>query len=143
MKEETTIKCIKHNRLAHLCDHGGHYTIYAHDEDHAMEDIKRVFPTGKANDMNWFIASTSGVHGTYETLDDIEEQLKNPNIEEYGEDYIPTLTFQIIMPRMVCVSYGNVQVKNQDDVDYLRGLISSTVNAIADTQYHNISKSKE
>jgi len=138
MKDYTKVRCIEHNKPAEQCEHGGHYGIY---EAFTMEHIKNIFPEGKANSLNWFVASTSGVHGTSTDLKEIEKTIKTPidqRIED-DENYYPTeLTFLIIMPRMVTVTYGNVEIQTQEEIDYLRGLIKSSVKEIAKTQANNI-----
>ncbi len=127
-----TVYCLEHKQHAELCDHGGHYHIYGFS---SIDDIKRVFPEGKANKLNWFVASTSGVHGTYTTLDKIEKSLSLP-IDD--EERFTELTCLIIMPRMVCVTYGCIEVKSQEEVDFLRKLITSSIEQIAKTQAQNV-----
>lgn len=104
-----------------------HYAV--HESLKTIDDVKAHFPDGKADARNWFVASTSGVHGTYDTLDDIE----------YGKDgHFPThLTVLIIHPRTVVLKFGVIEV-HQDDIAYLRGLIGSTLGAIAASQWGNL-----
>ena len=40
-----------------------HHTHYAISKLESIEDIRNFFPEGKADGMNWFVASTSGIHG--------------------------------------------------------------------------------
>ena len=138
MKEElqNTVMCIEHKRRAKECDHGAHYTIYGFS---SIDDLKRIFPEGKANDLNWFVASTSGVHGTYSTLDEIEKSIHTPVSEQKEDEYYPTeLTCLIIMPRLVCLTYGCIEITKQEEIDYLRTLISSSLQEIVKTQSGNI-----
>jgi len=107
-----------------------------------IEDIKKHFPDGKCNEMNLFMASTSGVHGSYTTLDDIQKCYdKGCNCEEYdgfeGHDF--TLTVMIFHPRLVCIKYGNIEVAEKD-IPYLRGLVASSVDAFDESQTGNFSK---
>ena len=91
-----------------------------------LDELRERFPDGLADSLNWIVASTSGTHGTYATLDDIER----------GES--DTLTVLIIMPRIVGMLYGNVQVESQDDIDFLRRLINSSMAKIFETQVGNL-----
>jgi len=70
------------------------------------------------NSMNLLIPSTSGVHGSYCTLDDIET-----NLERGEEDYTPNLTIMIFRPRVLHIIYGTVLV-TLGDIPSLRELLS-------------------
>ena len=132
MKLKNTVRCIEHKCPAIECDHGAHYTIYGFS---SIDDIKRVFPEGKANDLNWFVASTSGVHGTYTTLDEIEMSLDLP---VGSEERFTELTCLIIMPRLVSLTYGCIEVTLKEEVVFLRKLIASSLDFISRTQSKNI-----
>ena len=75
--------------------------------------------------------STSGVHGTYETLDEIEHIIKHGKYTDgtpyaEGEDEgrpLPDLTVLIIHPRTVVLKYGNIIVETLDEVKFLRKLV--------------------
>ena len=72
------------------------------------------------NEMNFFIPSTSGVHGSYCTLNEIEENIKNKT-----NDYTPALTIMLFKPRIVQVIYGSVLV-DEEDIPKLREIISKS-----------------
>jgi len=93
----------------------------------SLEDLKKVFPDGKADEYNWCFLSTSGVHGLCTTLDDIEE---------FPED----ITVLVVHPRLVCLRYGNIQIISKDDVEWLRGLVRSTIDAVGESQMGNVWK---
>ncbi len=117
-----------------------HYEVF--DSIKTIEDIKIIFPKGEADDINLFIASTSGVHGTYRTLDDIQRYHTDPikyRLDEgiESEEYFPELTVLVIHPRLVCLRYGNIEV-NPDDIPYLRKLINSSIKEMADSQKGNL-----
>jgi hypothetical protein len=101
------------------------------DTELGMENLRSLFPDGEANSNNFVIFSSSGVHGSYLTIEDIEA-----NIAKYGEDFDPgpvepsdwcgyDLTVLIVHPRIVCLKYGNVRVRSAD-LDYLKKLRSSS-----------------
>jgi hypothetical protein len=98
-----------------------HYTV---SEIESLDELRELFPTGEADALNWLVLSTSGIHGTYETLDDVERT---------GAMEVTVLA---IAPRMVRMRYGNVMV-TPDDVPWLRRLVNSTLDAIDVSQDGN------
>ncbi len=86
-----------------------------------MEALRQLFPEGEANDLNAALFSTSGVHGTYATIEDVER----------GGDEPCDVTFVVIQPRIVCMRYGNVEPKNPDDFAFLKKLRASSLKALA------------
>lgn len=105
---------------------GGHYNIYAMKRDtDRVEFLRQVFPEGEANEMNFVLFSTSGVHGTYVTLEEIEHSLTkygegpqpwDDDEEDLGPDdhCCPEVTFLLVQPRIVGMTYGNVRVTLAD-----------------------------
>lgn len=117
---------------------GGHYNIWAVNKGKEMETLKLYFPDGVANEMNFILFSTSGVHGSYTMIEDIEISLDkykdlklNEDCEKLPEDYVaPYLTGLIIQPRLVCMRYfGEMKVK-LEDIPYLKKLRQSSFDAI-------------
>lgn len=93
------------------------------DPDRAMTELRQLFPEGKANEMNLAVFSTSGVHGTYFTIEEIEAGFAmDPSSSDYPGDL---LTVSVYQPRTVCVSYGNVRV-TPDDIEWLKRLRASS-----------------
>jgi len=88
-----------------------------------------MFPTGEADEMNWCFLSTSGIHGTYRTLDDIEA----PD----SDDSPSRITVLVVAPRMVRCGYGDIEVAGED-VPWLRRLVESTLSAVAESQRGNL-----
>lgn len=125
------MRCIEHK--SRDCKSCGHYSIFALE---TLDDVKRIFPDGKCNTLNWFYASTSGVHGSYRTLDDLEREWDNVD-EESGKPY-RDITVQILMPRMVTVMYGSVEIKNKEGIQWLRNLVQSSLEAIRESQQGNL-----
>jgi hypothetical protein len=116
---------------------GGHYNIYGlKSSASAMEFLKQYFPDGEANALNFVLFSTSGVHGTYTTLDEIEHSMKTyPNgygdEEDTPDDYhYPEVTVLIVQPRIVGMTYGNVKINSMDDLRYLKKLRKSSWKAV-------------
>lgn len=114
---------------------GAHYNVFEVKADREMAVLRDMFPDGEANEMNFVLFSTSGVHGSYITIEEIEAGLL-----KYGED--PTfgdsepddwagndLTFLIVQPRIVCMRYGNAAVKLAD-IPFLKKLRASSLEAV-------------
>lgn len=96
--------------------------------EQGMEVLRKIFPKGEANSMNICLFSTSGVHGTYTTIEEVEI-----DSEEHGNE----VTFLIIKPRAIQMLYGNVIVESQDDINYLKALRESSKRAMAEIGNHD------
>ncbi len=116
---------------------GGHYNVFglARGSDwaeHGMAALRELFPDGEANDMNVVIFSTSGVHGTYNTIEEAEAHLAL-TVEQAGSEDCetsPDVTFLVIQPRIVCLRYGTCTPKNADDIAFLKRLRASSWKAL-------------
>lgn len=93
-----------------------HYT--ANNQIKTIEELKRFFPEGKCDEMNLVLFSTSGIHGSYRTI----EELCFDDSSEENSNY---LTVLVIQPRKVCMAYGHIKV-SPEDVDYLKMLRNSS-----------------
>lgn len=122
---------------------GAHYNIFAVRRDGGdtealgMAGLREMFPDGKANDMNFVLFSTSGVHGHYMTIEEIAEGIAKYGDEpNFGDDGAPDdypgndVTFLIVQPRIVCLRYGNARVKAAD-IPYLKELRASSLEAVS------------
>jgi hypothetical protein len=107
-----------------------HYSF--NESIRSMADLRAQFPTGEADELNWCFLSTSGVHGTYTTLDRIE----GPP-EEDGYVYPHEITVLVVAPRMVRMNCGHIKIE-PEDIPWLRRLVSSTLEAVARSQKGNI-----
>jgi hypothetical protein len=103
---------------------GGHYnTFHLAPGADAMDVLHHWFPDGEANEMNLVFFSTSGVHGTYCTIEEVETGLSLPGDHE---DRIHDLTFLVVQPRIVTLRYGNCTPKTPDDFAFLKKLRASS-----------------
>jgi hypothetical protein len=84
------------------------------DKNLGMAALRELF-ANEPNRLNFVLFSTSGVHGTYTTIEDIETEILIG--EEPSE-----LTFVIIQPRMVTMRYGNCAPKTVEDIAFLKML---------------------
>lgn len=102
-------------------DTGAHYSIW--EIKGGMAALREMFPDGKANDLNFVLFSTSGVHGSYTLLEEL-------NFDEESEDHYPYITVLIVQPRIVCLRYGQIEV-TPGDVEWLKGLRQSSLEVVA------------
>lgn len=103
-----------------------HYNIfYLKGNQNGMAALRRMFPGGRADEMNLCFFSTSGVHGAYTTIEEVERSVVEQQPDEYG-DFPDSITFLIVHPRIVCHRYGNCRPENAEDIEFLKGLREST-----------------
>ena len=98
------------------------YRIFPYSDDEAMGMLKNIFPDAKADELNFCLFSTSGVHGTYSTIEDAEIEVSRGRPAE--------VTFLVIHPRYVGLRYGNVIAESQEDIDFLRRLRASSLKTV-------------
>lgn len=103
----------------------GSYSVYAIDRAKRMtiDAIKEIFPTGECDEMNFILFSTSGVHGSYSTIESVENRT---DPEDDG-----SVTFLIIKPRILVLQYGNVYPETPEDFAFLKKLRASAKEAIS------------
>lgn len=105
---------------------GAHYNIYGCRDENGMAALREFFPDAFANQMNFVLFSTSGVHGMYTTIEEAEATMLRGNKDEDGEEYEPSVTFLVVQPRIVCLRYGNCLPKTADDIAFLKRLRESS-----------------
>jgi hypothetical protein len=82
-----------------------------------MAALRELFPNGQADDLNFVLFSTSGVHGTYCTIEAAEDE---------GLD----VTFLVVQPRIVGLRYGVCEPKTPEDFAFLKQLRASSHAAV-------------
>lgn len=90
----------------------GHYNITELiSDEYGMDALRAMFPDGGAsvNEINFVLFSTSGVHGTYGTIEDAEQENRS-------------VTFLIVHPRLVSLRYGNANPETPEDFEFLKDL---------------------
>lgn len=106
-----------------------HYSVFRkHPAADGMECLRQMFPEGTADEMNFVLFSTSGVHGTYNTIEEAEMVLDGACDED---EAISEVTFLVVHPRIVTLRYGNCEPKNKDDIEFLKKLRDSSVAAVS------------
>ena len=119
---------------------GAHYNQFSlKGAELGIAALREMFPNGEANELNFALFSTSGVHGTYTTIEAIEESLReypdglSNEDDEWPENYCgrnPEVTFVIVHPRICCLRYGNAAV-TLADIPFLKRLRETSALAVA------------
>lgn len=109
--------------LANPSDGGAHYSIFKIKPEEGMALLRSLFPKGYVDDMNFVIFSTSGVHGSYTTIEDAAA--------EPDEDGKRRVTVLIVHPRLVCLKYGHIEFE-LSDVPFLRKLRKASQKVMAE-----------
>lgn len=84
-----------------------------------MDALREFFPTAEANEYNVCLFSTSGIHGTYATIEEVEDNLGD-------DDEINNVTFLIVQPRICTVRHGNCTPKTPEEFEFLKKLRQSS-----------------
>lgn len=112
---------------------GGHYNSFYFQPGRAMAVLRKWFPDGEANEYNQVLFSTSGIHGSYTTIEEIEVGLA-----KYGDDPVfagecwpddyagNELTVLIIQPRICTLRHGNATI-TLADIPFLKKLRASSI----------------
>lgn len=118
---------------------GAHYNIYGTlSPDNALKMLRDWFAQPKQiNEMNFIVFSTSGVHGMCTTIEEVEKDIRKfgpvpPEPKDDDDDtYHPReVTFLLIQPRIVGMTYGNAACKTLDDVKFLKQLRARSWKAV-------------
>jgi hypothetical protein len=99
------------------------------------EALRPIFGEGTDYTLNWLFLSTSGVHGTYTTLD------KNLAWDE-RQNVIPhpwprEVTCLVVHPRTCTLRWGELQY-DEDDETWLREVVGKTLAGVAESQAGNL-----
>lgn len=99
---------------------GAHYNIFhCKREEDGMAALREIFPNGKADELNFVLFSTSGVHGSYVTIEEVERGICD------------AVTFLVIHPRICCLRYGNCMPQTKEDLEFLKTLRASSLLAVS------------
>jgi hypothetical protein len=90
-----------------------------------MAALREMFPDAHADELNFVLFSTSGLHGSYLTIEHAEKSLKSGEVKD--PDYV---TYLIVHPRIVSLRYANCYPETQDDIDFLKRLRESSRKAV-------------
>lgn len=102
------------------------YAVQTIDDGNlTLPALREMFPTATADSMNFVLFSTSGTHGTYDTIEDVEEEVKTNGFTFDG------LTFVVVQPRLAGIRYGRVYPQTPEDFDFLRMLRTTSWAAVS------------
>ena len=115
-----------------------HYSVWrGQNEPISVTDLLMLFDNGEPDEMNFVLFSTSGVHGTYCTIEQAEEYRRNGELDE---SYV---TFLVVRPRTVVLMYGNVALKADDDFDVLKQLRDKSQQIVCQIGWPSLPKIEE
>ena len=87
-----------------------------------------MFGDEAPDDQNFVLFSTSGVHGSYNTIEDIDSWLHdNPKARDPDGDI---LTVLVVCPRLVHMKYGDIRVQ-PEDIERLKTIRAESLAAMA------------
>lgn len=131
---------------------GGHYSIMALGDEDGMAKLREIFDGDVDYTMNWLVCSTSGIHGSYETLDQMfskdremhlrEEDCADGCFDARGNYVRDVITVLVVQPRIVRTWYGSIWI-TRDDVAWLRDVVAKSLKGIARTQRKNMPKRRK
>lgn len=107
---------------------GAHYTHFQTRQADGMQALRTMFPEGSADALNFVLFSTSGVHGTYASIEEVEWSLSHPDDEER---LVRDVTFLVVHPRLVTLRYGECEPKTADDIAFLKKLRQTSWDVVA------------
>jgi len=99
-----------------------------------VDEVREIFEGMEPCEfeMNWLFCSTSGAHGSYCTLDDVEARWDEDEAADHGH----LLTVLVVCPRLVLVGYGDVEIE-RSDIPWLRQAVSGTLVGVSGSQQGN------
>jgi len=100
---------------------GGAWSINQCKAHDGMTLLREMFPDAVAGELNFVLFSTSGVSGHYLTIEEVE------NMPEGNR----SLTFVIVAPRIIRLSYGNCIPESKDDFEFLKKLRETSHAAVS------------
>ncbi len=104
---------------------GGAWSINCCEPHEGMALLRTMFPdASRINCDNFVLFSTSGVHGSYATIEDCAEYFFRTGLQA-------NLTFVIVAPRILRLAYGNCQPVTRDDFDYLKAIREASHETVA------------
>ena len=118
---------------------GAHYNLFSGAAETGVAALRQMFPDGEADDLNFCLFSTSGVHGMYTTIEEIEQEMdahaawcqaKLDGKAAGEEPYVSEITFLVVHPRLVCLRWGNAKIYCRADIEFLKKLRASSWAAV-------------
>lgn len=112
--------------------------MYETIEIRTIQEVRDLFPNNIPGPDRWILASTGGIHGSRDKLDEIEyilrgevEKVKPLNNNKWF------ITILVIEPERCILRWGEIQV-NLEDISFLRKLIRASIEYIQSSQGGNI-----
>lgn len=144
-KEESGVYFWPHYNTIWLNDDDLYDPADSSKPDDLWDLVMSMFGDGLDYELNWLFVGTSGVHGTYRTLDDAEklltegrdrEDLSKWELErgwDEPQDRVD-VTIQIIHPRLVVMRYGELTITTVEQIDWLRDQVEKSIEGVLSLQ---------
>lgn len=108
----------------------GYYQTF---EIRSMAAVRHLFTLPVDFTLNWLFCSTSGVHGSYLSIDSLERHWDDP--EEIEPPH--TITVLIVQPRTCRLYFGTIEVERAD-LPWLRETVGRTLQGVIASQLENL-----
>lgn len=112
-----------YNRIANC-------VLMAKDDHRTMEDLISLFHVHVNFSLNFILFSTSGVTGSYASIEEVEEDVLHPSGKP-PEEIKDALTFVIVHPRIHTLRFGNCYPKTPAEFEFLKWLRAESHQALA------------
>ena len=135
---EWTKRSGKREHLMHTAEQRGPVMTMNHyqmQEIGSIEEVRNLFKDMLEEDwtMNWLFLSTSGVHGSYWTLDELEKDWDTMEEDTYRHSII----MLVVLPRICLMAYGEVEIE-REDILWLRVAVERTLQGVRASQEGNL-----
>lgn len=100
-----------------------HYHNFAFlGSEQALQCLKEL----ELDECNFILFSTSGVHGTYSTLEDIQKSWSDPRENQR----MNSVTVLLVQPRLVSMTYGNIIV-TPENIEFLKEVRAKSLKIVS------------
>mgnify|MGYP003608712620 CR=1 FL=1 len=113
---------------------GSHTAVIKGADTHegGMQLLRTMFIDAKVDSDNFVLFSTSGVHGHYGTIEEIEKDWGKPDSAfDEPADRSTFVTYLIIRPRILTFQYGNAAPASLEDIEFLKTLRANSHSIIS------------
>jgi hypothetical protein len=120
--------------------------VHPHDQTsriNNIQELRDIFVDGVDYELNWLFLSTSGVHGTYQDLKDIERAIllgticPDPETCECADCATMAITVLVVQPRRCNLMYGHIDIL-REDIPWLKEVVKKTIKGVLRSQADNI-----
>lgn len=112
--------------------------MYENIEIRTIQEVRELFPNEIADEYRWILCGTGGIHGSDLTINNAEYIVRDESgVTRPIGNARSFITVLVVEPGNIILRWGEIQV-NLDDLNYLRKLVRSSLDAIVRSQGGNI-----